>query len=61
MDKFIDNPWLLRITALILAILLFFTVQPESKEEGTENEEEAKKLEKQALRDGQQENHENEI
>lgn len=33
MDKFIDNPWLLRITALILAILLFFTVQPESKEE----------------------------
>ncbi len=30
MDKFIDNPWLLRITALILAILLFFTVKPES-------------------------------
>lgn len=32
MDKFIDNPWLLRITALILAILLFFTVKPESND-----------------------------
>lgn len=28
MNKFIDNPWLLRITALALAILMFFSVRP---------------------------------
>lgn len=33
MDKLIDNPWILRITALILAILLFFTVKPEEKDD----------------------------
>ncbi|MGE7919572.1 CdaR family protein [Viridibacillus sp. NPDC093762] len=32
MDKWIDSPWFLRITALILAILLFFTVQPKEKD-----------------------------
>lgn len=34
MDKLIDNPWLLRITALALAVLMFFSVRPES---GTTN------------------------
>lgn len=34
MDKFIDNPWLLRITALVLAVLMFFSVRPDS---GTTN------------------------
>ncbi len=29
MDKFIDSPWFLRITALLLAIILFYTVQSE--------------------------------
>lgn len=33
MDKLIDNPWILRITALILAILLFFTVKPEDQDD----------------------------
>lgn len=28
MDKFIDNKWLLRITALSLAVLMFFSVRP---------------------------------
>lgn len=27
MDKFMDSPWFLRITALLLAIILFYTVQ----------------------------------
>lgn len=27
-NKFIDNPWMLRITALALAILMFFSVRP---------------------------------
>jgi YbbR domain-containing protein len=31
MDKFIDSPWFLRITALFLAIILFFSVQAEEK------------------------------
>lgn len=34
MDKLIDNPWLLRITALALAVLMFFSVRPDS---GTTN------------------------
>lgn len=34
MDKFMDNPWLLRILALVLAILIFFSVRPD----GTGNE-----------------------
>jgi len=29
MDKFMDNPWFLRFTALFLAIILFFSVQAE--------------------------------
>lgn len=37
MDKLMDNPWFLRITALLLAVLLFFTVQSEM--ESTNNEE----------------------
>lgn len=31
MDKFMDNPWFLRFTALFLAIILFFSVQAEEK------------------------------
>lgn len=31
MNKIMDHPWLLRITALLLAILLFFTVKPEQE------------------------------
>lgn len=31
MDKLIESPWFLRITALTLAMLLFFTVQPGEK------------------------------
>ncbi|HSI65865.1 MAG TPA: CdaR family protein, partial [Planococcus sp. (in: firmicutes)] len=30
MDKMMDSPWFLRITALLLALLLFFTVQAEN-------------------------------
>jgi YbbR domain-containing protein len=37
MDKLMDNPWFLRITALLLAVLLFFTVK--SDMESTNNEE----------------------
>ncbi|WP_075619484.1 CdaR family protein [Paenisporosarcina indica] len=37
MDKLMDNPWFLRITALLLAVLLFFTVQSEM--ESTKNVE----------------------
>lgn len=37
MDRLMDNPWFLRITALLLAVLLFFTVQSEM--ESTNNEE----------------------
>ena len=29
MDKMMDNPWFLRITALLLALLMFFTVKAE--------------------------------
>lgn len=29
MDRMMDNPWLLRITALVLAIMLFFVVRPD--------------------------------
>lgn len=29
MDKLIDTPWLLRITALVLAVMLFFVVRPD--------------------------------
>ncbi|ETT83091.1 CdaR family protein [Viridibacillus sp. FSL R5-0477] len=32
MDKLIESPWFLRITALTLAMLLFFTVQPKEKD-----------------------------
>lgn len=32
MDKLIDNPWLLRITALVLAVLIFFSVRPSGNE-----------------------------
>lgn len=32
MDRFIENPWLLRITALVLAILMFFSVKPDGNE-----------------------------
>ncbi|MBK3497387.1 hypothetical protein JFL43_21705 [Viridibacillus sp. YIM B01967] len=32
MDKLIESPWFLRITALTLAMLLFFTVQPVEKD-----------------------------
>ncbi len=31
MDKFMNSPWFLRLTALFLAIILFFTVQAEEK------------------------------
>lgn len=34
MDKYMDNPWFLRSLALVLAILIFFTVRPD----GTGNE-----------------------
>lgn len=37
MDKLMDNPWFLRITALLLAVLLFFTVK--SDMESTNNAE----------------------
>ena len=37
MDKLMDNPWFLRITALLLAMLLFFTVKSEM--ESTNNEQ----------------------
>lgn len=29
MDRMMDNPWLLRITALVLAVMLFFVVRPD--------------------------------
>ncbi|EIM08448.1 hypothetical protein A1A1_00080 [Planococcus antarcticus DSM 14505] len=35
MDKMMDNRWFLRITALLLAFLLFFTVQAEDSPTGT--------------------------
>ncbi|WP_422121883.1 YbbR-like domain-containing protein [Planococcus sp. X10-3] len=31
MDKMMDNPWFLRITALLLALLMFFTVKAEEE------------------------------
>ncbi len=31
MDKFMDSPWFLRLTALILALILFFSVQSEQE------------------------------
>ena len=31
MDKFIDSPWFLRLTALFLAIMLFLTVKSEDQ------------------------------
>lgn len=31
MDKMMDNPWFLRITALLLALLMFFTVKAEDE------------------------------
>lgn len=33
MDKLLDNPWFLRLTALFLAILLFYTIQADQSEE----------------------------
>ena len=35
MDKMMDNRWFLRITALLLALLLFFSVQAEDSSTGT--------------------------
>jgi len=35
MDKLMDNPWFLRITALLLAVLLFFTVKSEMESTNT--------------------------
>lgn len=32
MDKYIDTPWILRITALALAVLMFFSVKPNGSE-----------------------------
>ncbi|NYF25819.1 YbbR-like domain-containing protein [Sporosarcina sp. JAI121] len=34
MDKFMDSPWFLRSTALLLALILFFSVQAEEKSNG---------------------------
>ncbi|HEY9581545.1 MAG TPA: CdaR family protein [Savagea sp.] len=31
MDKFMDSPWFLRLTALVLALILFFSVQAEQE------------------------------
>ncbi len=31
MDKFMDSPWFLRVTALFLAVILFFSVQAEER------------------------------
>ena len=31
MDKFMDSPWFLRITALFLAVILFFSVKTEER------------------------------
>ncbi|MEG0380769.1 MAG: CdaR family protein, partial [Kurthia sp.] len=37
MDKYVDHPWVLRITALALAVLMFFSVKPS----GTANQNES--------------------
>ena len=36
MDKLMDNPWFLRITALLLAVLLFFTVKSDMESTNTQ-------------------------